>query len=228
MTTVLRRTLPWAWITLLTTGCAGMNPPPPVDVLPTAPPPLAAPSQMRGPATGSLFHSASYRPALDDRRARLVGDTVTVVIEETVSASQNTSSSVDRKSGIKGAISALPFIGGNILGQTEIGANSENNFSGKGDTVNKNEFKGTITTSVIDMLPNGHLVVSGEKQVGVNQNVDVLRFSGTVDPRTLRPGSIVSSTQVANVRIESRGKGAQAEAQSMGWLGRFFNSITPF
>jgi flagellar L-ring protein precursor FlgH len=62
----------------------------------------------------------------------------------------------------------------------------------------------------------------------VNHNVDVLRFSGTVDPRNLLAGSVVNSTQVANVRIESRGRGAQAEAQAMGWLGRFFNMVTPF
>jgi flagellar L-ring protein precursor FlgH len=81
---------------------------------------------------------------------------------------------------------------------------------------------------VIEVLPNGHLVVSGEKQIGVNQNVDVLRFSGTVDPRVLQPGSIVSSTQVANVRVESRGRGAQSEAQTVGWVSRFFLSFLPF
>ncbi|MNW12658.1 flagellar basal body L-ring protein [compost metagenome] len=58
--------------------------------------------------------------------------------------------------------------------------------------------------------------------------MDVLRFSGTIDPRALQPGSIIASTQVANVRIESRGRGAQGEAQTMGWLGRFFNTVTPF
>jgi flagellar L-ring protein precursor FlgH len=78
------------------------------------------------------------------------------------------------------------------------------------------------------VLPNGHLVLAGEKQIGVNQNVDVLRFSGTVDPRALQPGSIVSSTQVANARIESRGRGAQAEAQTVGWIARFFMAMLPF
>jgi len=78
------------------------------------------------------------------------------------------------------------------------------------------------------VLPNGHLVVTGEKQIGVNQNVDVLRFSGTVDPSALQPGSIIASTLVANVRVESRGRGAQTEAQAMGWLGRFFNTVAPF
>lgn len=213
----------------LMSGCAqnALNPQPPVDILPTTPPPIAsAPRPIE--ATGGLFHAARYRPALDDRRARMVGDSVTVLIEETVSANQTTSSSIDRKSAAKGGITALPFLGGNIAAKTALGADSENGFSGKGDTVNKNEFKGSLTTTVVDILPNGHLVITGEKQVGVNENVDVLRFSGTVDPRALQPGSLVSSTRIANVRIESRGRGAQSEAQAMGWLGRFFNTVTPF
>jgi flagellar L-ring protein precursor FlgH len=71
-------------------------------------------------------------------------------------------------------------------------------------------------------------VVVGDKQIGVNQNVDVLRFSGTVDPRLVQPGSIVNSSQVANVRIESKGRGAQEEAQTIGWLSRFFLTVLPF
>ena len=97
-----------------------------------------------------------------------------------------------------------------------------------GGTESANTFSGSITATVIETLPNGHLVVTGEKQIGVNQNVDVLRFSGTIDPRMLQPGSVISSNQVANVRVESRGRGAQGEAQTVGWLSRFFLSFQPF
>jgi len=89
-------------------------------------------------------------------------------------------------------------------------------------------FTGSITATVVDVLPNGHLLITGEKQIGVNQNVDVLRFSGTVDPRHVRPGNVVASTQVANARILSRGRGQQAEAQQIGWLSRVFLSVLPF
>jgi flagellar L-ring protein precursor FlgH len=58
--------------------------------------------------------------------------------------------------------------------------------------------------------------------------VDVLRFTGTVDPRAVQPGSIVSSSAVANTRIESKGRGAQGEAQALGWLSRFFLNVLPF
>ena len=179
------------------------------------------------PATGSLFQTAGYRPAFEDRRARALGDTVTVQIVENVSASQKSTSTVNRNSSIDSNITALPFNSPEGLGKLGIGASSNNAFTGKGGTESANTFSGSITATVIEVLPNGHLVVSGEKQIGVNQNVDVLRFSGTVDPRLVQPGSIVSSTQVANVRVESRGRGAQGESQTVGWLSRFFLSFQP-
>ncbi len=222
-----------AWPTLaaamLSAGCASLSPPPPVDILPTAPPPLAATMpRLPPPVTGGLFHTASYRPSFEDRRARMVGDNVTIQIVENVTASQKSSSTVDRTSKVSSGVTALPFTGQKFTDKLGVGANSENAFEGKGGTESANTFAGSITAIVIDVLPNGHLIVAGEKQIGVNQNVDVLRFSGIVDPRALQPGSIVASTQVANVRVESRGRGAQNEAQVTGWLGRFFNTVTPF
>ena len=209
----------------LATGCASMSPPPPVDILPTAPPQLTiAPRAAPAPATGSLYSAASYRPSFEDRRARLVGDLVTIQIVETVASS----STVDRSSEVSGGVTALPFAKATLTDKLSLGASSGNTFSGKGGTESANTFQGSITATVIDVLPNGHLVVAGEKQIGVNQNVDVLRFSGTIDPRAMQPGSVINSTQVANVRVESRGRGAQSEAQAMGWLGRFFNKVTPF
>lgn len=220
--------LPALAAAVLSAGCASMSPPPPVDILPTAPPPLTMAPRTPPPVTGGLFHSASYRPSFEDRRARLVGDNVTIQIVENVTASQKSSSTVDRTSKVSSGVTALPFTGQKFTDKLGVGANSENAFEGKGGTESANTFQGSITATVIDVLPNGHLVVAGEKQIGVNQNVDVLRFSGTVDPRALQPGSIVASTQVANVRVESRGRGAQGEAQVTGWLGRFFNTVTPF
>ncbi len=178
--------------------------------------------------TGSLFQTASYRPGFEDRRARMVGDTVTIQIVENVTASQKSSSTANRTSSMDAAISAYPFANAAMLPQLTLGTSSANDFSGVGATASANTFSGSITATVVEVLPNGHLVVAGEKQIGVNQNVDVLRFSGTVDPRVVQPGSIVSSTQVANARIESRGRGAQAEAQTVGWIARFFMAMLPF
>ncbi|CAN5813126.1 flagellar basal body L-ring protein FlgH [soil metagenome] len=210
------------------TGCETLNPTPKVDITqPTAmrPPIIAAPAINNG----SIFQAGQYRPLFEDYRARLVGDTITVQIVEKISATQTSTSSVDKSGSIAAGITAIPGIGPASFtnGRANVGATSANTFAGKGSTVNSNDFSGTITATVIEVLPNGQLVVAGEKQIGVNQNVDVLRFSGQVDPRAIQTGNTVPSAQIANVRIEQRGRGAQAEAQAIGWLGRFFLSVLP-
>lgn len=202
----------------------------PVDVVPVRPINYAA-AAPAAPSNGSLFQAARYRPAFEDPRARMPGDSLTIQITEKVSASQSSSSSIDRSGKVSGGVSAIPGIKAKELMRDrnfDLGGESSNQFSGKGDNENANNFAGIITVTVQDVLPNGHLLVAGEKQIGVNSNVDVLRFSGTVDPRHIQPGNVVPSAQVANARIESKGRGPVDEALSIGWLGRFFLNVFPF
>ncbi len=199
---------------------------PRVDVADTAPVEPAAPAPVKA-AHGAIFQLASYRPLFEDHRARHVGDILVIAIEEKISASQSANSTVEKTGGLDASISALPGISPKAFARGTAAANSSNTFEGKGSTDASNDFKGTITATVTRVLPNGHLIISGEKQIGVNSNVDVLRFSGQVDPRSIKPGNTVSSTQVANVRLEHRGRGAQAEAQVIGWLARVFLSVLP-
>jgi flagellar L-ring protein precursor FlgH len=205
-----------------------LNKRPPVDVLKTEavrPQPIVvAPVN-----NGSIFQAGQYRPLFEDHRARLVGDTITVQIVEKVTATQKSTSSIDKSGKLSAGITALPIISPNSLAfnRAAVAGNSSNTFAGAGTTANSNEFTGTITAVVTGVLPNGHLLVAGEKQIGVNHNVDVLRFSGQIDPRMIQSGNIVPSAQIANVRIEQRGRGAQAEAQGIGWLSRFFLNVLP-
>jgi flagellar L-ring protein precursor FlgH len=209
-------------------GCVSMPKEAKVDFAEVRPTQLAAPAAAPRPATGSLYSKVAYRPAFEDVRARAVGDTVTILITERVTASQVSSSTANRTSSMAAGISAAPIFPASELAKLNVGTSSSNDFTGKGGTESANTFSGTITTTVVEVLPNGHLVIAGDKQIGVNQNVDVLRFSGTVDPRVVQPGSLVNSTQVANARIESKGRGAQGEAQTVGLLSRFFFSLLPF
>jgi|GraSoiStandDraft_42_1057292.scaffolds.fasta_scaffold61748_3 flagellar L-ring protein precursor FlgH len=207
-------------------GCSTLNPAPKVDI--------AEPTYARAPVVvepvvnnGAIFQANQYRPLFEDHRARLVGDTITVQIVEKVSASQKSTSSIDKTGKLSASVSALPGVSPKAFARATAAASSDNSFEGKGSTENTNDFSGTITATVTGVLPNGHLLIAGEKQIGVNHNVDVLRFSGQVDPRAIQPGNSVQSAQIANVRIEHRGRGAQAEAQGIGWLGRFFLNVLP-
>ena len=211
----------------LVSGCETLARLPAVDtVSPTAALPVPAEGSII--ANGAIFQGNRYRPMFEDHRARIVGDTVTVNITEKVSAVQTSTSTVDRAGNLTAGISALPFLRTNALTRATASGSDTNSFSGKGTTQNSNDFSGTVTATVVQVLSNGHLVVSAEKQIGVNANVDVLRFSGQVDPRSIAPGNVVQSSQIANVRIEQRGRGQQAEAQSMGWMARLFQSVMPF
>lgn len=211
-------------------GCAATPKPAQVD--------FAAPTLAQRPAqpasrlpTGSLFQPTTYRASFEDRRARQVGDIVTIRIVENVTASQKSSSTANRSSSIEGSITAIPglkFPGTAAENRLRIGAGSDVDFSGQGGTEAANTFAGTITASVAELLPNGHLLVVGEKQIGLNHNVDVLRFTGTIDPLAILPGNVVNSSAVANVRVESKGRGPQYEAQTVGWLTRFFMNVSPF
>ena len=221
----MKRILPCVIVSLLS-ACQTLNSPPPVDVAgPTAvrPQPVVAPVVNNG----AIFQAGQYRPLFEDHRARLVGDTLTVQIVEKVSASQKSNSSVDKSGKLSAGITALPLLSANSFARINAAGSSTNNFAGKGSTDTSNDFSGTITVSVTEVLANGHLMIAGEKQIGVNHNVDVLRYSGQVDPRAIQPGNSVASVQIANVRIEHRGRGAQAEAQGIGWLGRFFLNVLP-
>ncbi|MDD2880935.1 MAG: flagellar basal body L-ring protein FlgH [Rhodoferax sp.] len=192
--------------------------------------PVAIAPVVNTPASGSLFQKASYRPAFEDPRARAVGDNITIQIIEKVTASQVSKSTANRSSTGSTSVSAFPLVSPQDLINLKAGVstNSAQDFAGKGGTESANTFYGTITATVVEVLPNGHLMVAGDKQIGVNQNVDVMRFSGTIDPRLIQPGNLINSTQVANARMESKGRGAQAEAQTVGWLTRFFFSFLPF
>lgn len=225
----LQRALLTLVVGLTASACSSLSQKAEVDFAETVTPrPIPAAPVVNTASTGSLFHKVSYRPGLEDYRARMIGDTVTILIVEKVTASQVSSSTANRTSSMEAGVSAFPLISPADIRNMNAGATSTNDFSGKGGTQSANTFTGSITATVVDVLPNGHLIVKGEKQIGVNQNVDVLRFSGTIDPRVVQPGSIVNSTQVANARIESKGRGAQAEAQTVGWLMRFFFSFLPF
>ena len=176
---------------------------------------------------GAIFPGDAYRPLFENVRARAVGDSLTIQIQENTTARQSSKMSVNREGKVDATIGALPFAPSATLGRAKVGASSSNDASAAGESGSDNVFTGTITATVAEVLPNGNLLVVGEKQVGVNQTIDSLRFSGVVDPRFIRPGNTIVSTQLADVRVQFRGKGDIERAQKVGWLQRFFFSYLP-
>ena len=225
---VARRRWCFGWIIFaLLGGCAAVGPQKVEIDMPTSGRNAAMQSAPPPQANGAIFQAGWHRGLFEDRKARHLGDILTVQIEERLSAKQSSTSTLDRKGSVDAAVTALPFTGKHALGKLGINGSSGNAFEGKGATGSDNAFTGTITVTVVEVLPNGNLVVAGEKQVGINQNIESLKFAGVVSPTTILPGNIVSSTQVADARMQVRGKGDIDRAQTTGWLSRFFLSFLP-
>lgn len=184
--------------------------------------------QVLPPANGSIYNVATARPLFEDRRARLVGDTITINITEKTAAAKKSDTKADRSH--ESAL-GIPTIAGLPLktfqGAT-LSANSSTAFEGSGENTSSNNFIGTLTVTVIEVYPNGNLLVSGEKQIGLKEGEEFIRFSGVVNPITITASNTVASTQVADARIEYKANGFIDSAQVMGWLGRFFLSFLPF
>jgi flagellar L-ring protein precursor FlgH len=177
------------------------------------------------PKNGSIFQSAAYRPLLEDRRARLVGDTMTIVINERTSAGKTAGNSASKTGSVD---MGAPTIFGTTIDTLSAGGSSSSSFAEKGATSSSNTFSGTIGVTVIDVLQNGNLLVSGEKQVALDKGVEYVRFSGVVNPDDIVTGNRVSSAAVAEAKFEYRTNTRVDMAEFMSSLGRFFYSISPF
>ena len=215
----------------LLAGCA-TTPPANVHQPMTARP---APPPTDVPANGAIYQArysaqAGYRyhALFEDRRAHAVGDVLTININETTAASKAADTTAARTGASNMSVTALAGLPGKGLLGSNLAASSNSSFEGKGGSSSNNTFNSILTVTVTEVLPNGNLQVSGEKQIGINQGSEFVRFSGVVNPATISAANTVSSTQVADARLEYRGNGYIDEAQTMGWLARFFLSFLPF
>ncbi len=211
------------------TGCALIPPEPVVTGPLTAPPPPPPPPAAM--ANGSIYQPTAYGnyPLFEDRRPRNVGDIVTVIIQEKTNAAKNVQTKTDRSGSAGFEVGMAPAIlPGEIGTRQNFDITGSNASQGTGSSRADNTFSGTLTTTVIGVLPNGNLQIAGDKQIAINRGSEHIRFSGVVDPRSITGSNTVSSTQVADARIEFRSKGTMDEVQTMGWLQRFFLNISPF
>ncbi|MFC4157755.1 flagellar basal body L-ring protein FlgH [Chitinimonas lacunae] len=214
-------------LSLLLAACATHTPETIVQQPTTVRPSQAMPQTV---ANGSIFQLANARPLFEDKLARHVGDIITVQIEERVSASARSGNRAQREGTISNALSAgaSSSFFNRTLGGLNISNSSNNEFQGQGESNTSNNFAGSITSSVVEVLGNGNLVIAGEKQLNIRGEVSYLRLSGVINPNDIKAGNMVSSTKIAEARIEEMGSGTVAAANKAGWLQRFFFSFYPF
>ena len=214
-------------IALLATGCSSMET---RTVEPQQPRPPVA-ERPQAPANGSIYQAWQQPFLFEDVKARRQGDILTVLLTERTSATKSASTSTAKDTTT--SITPPTVFGGPITrgGREILSAELESSqsFEGEGDSSQSNQMNGSITVVVVEVLPNGYLMVEGEKWLGINQGEEFVKVTGVVRPQDVRYDNTVLSTQLGNANIQYRGKGALADANAQGWLARFFNSpIWPF
>lgn len=173
--------------------------------------------------SGAIFNQGAYRPLFEDRRPRYVGDTVTVTIAENTTATKAGGSSGSKDSEIDSSISS--FLG-KAIPKATMSASASSSYQDKAAANSSNAFNGAVTATVVEVLPNGFLVVSGEKQISLDKGTEFVRFSGVVNPDTITIGNVVSSTKIADARIEYRTNSKIDAAEIASMFARFFLSIS--
>ena len=181
------------------------------------------PSKVVAPA-GSIYNSATYSPIFEGLKARRVGDTLTITVTESTSATN----AIDDKNAKTGsAASTSTNLNGDKVQPTWTVSNSnaaENNNSGSRAAT----FTGSISVTVNEVLPNGFLVVAGEKVIGFDQGSQFVRFSGVVNPAMITTDNSVASNTVADARIEFRTNNYMDASYISSAAVRFLYSIIPF
>jgi flagellar L-ring protein precursor FlgH len=179
-------------------------------------------------ANGAIFQNATYRPLFEDHRARLIGDTITISISENTSAAKSAAASGSKAGAASLATPKIFGLPTSTVGKLGISTTGSSKFDEKGAETASNTFTGTITVNVVDVLPNGNLLVSGEKQIAFNKGAEFVRFSGVVNPNVIAVGNVVQSSQVADARFEYRSTSKVDVAEMSSILTRFFFSVLPF
>jgi len=183
------------------------------------------------PTAGAIYAAGPTLQLYSDRRARDVGDLLTITLLENTTAQTSANTATNKESnlslGTPSILGAPVTLGGkDILSATAKGARD---FTGKGNSAQSNRLQGNVTVTVVQRLPNGNLVVQGQKNLRLNQGDELVQVQGIVRPGDISADNTVPSSRVAEARIVYGGRGPVAQSNAMGWLSRFFNSgLTPF
>lgn len=209
------------------TACSTLNPPKPGDspeYRPTPPLLPLAPTDNHG----AIFQAAQGQGLFEDYKARRVGDLVMVELAEQTNAKKSAETSTAKNSELEMNAGSLSLAGRDILpgglSLFKASGSGDRTFDGSGDSSQSNQLSGEITVTVAEVLPNGNLVVQGEKWLGINQGNEFVRLRGIIRPVDISATNTVKSTQVANAQLYYGGTGAIPDSNAQGWLSRFFNS----
>jgi flagellar L-ring protein FlgH len=179
---------------------------------------------------GSIFNQGQANSIYSDIKAHRVGDLITVQLSESTTAKKNANSQQGKNSDL--GINALKLGGDTVTlngYDTSASMGGTNSFKGQSKADQSNSLQGNISVSVIRVLPNGNLMVRGEKWLMLNNGNEYIRITGLLRSEDVNADNTVLSQRIANARIQYGGTGDFANSQERGWLAQFFNGpLSPF
>lgn len=211
---------------LLLQGCATVIGARPGEYPPAMP---AQPVAAEETSDGGLYQSASSITLFNDVKARRVGDTITILLNERMQASKSASTDASKDTTVD---TGNPLLLGSAVTRNakEILSNqweTEQAFSGSGSSSQSNQLDGSITVTVAEVYPNGNLLVSGEKWLTLNQGEEYVQVTGIVRPADISTDNSIPSFKVADARITYSGNGAVADSNRPGLIARLFIKFWP-
>jgi flagellar L-ring protein precursor FlgH len=182
------------------------------------------------PAEGSLYVSHGQRSDLvRDFRARELNDSVTIQVVETTVASTSADAKTTKDTamttqipnffGLQKQINELPNL---------IDGKSSSAFKGTGSTSRTSSLRTNVSARVVDVLPNGYLVVEGAREVRLNNENQTVTITGVVRPVDISQNNVVLSSAIAQMSVKVQGKGLVSQPLNPGWLFKILNGIWPF
>jgi flagellar L-ring protein precursor FlgH len=192
-----------------------------------------------GAAAGSLWAKGNHRTrtiTVDDK-AHDIGDVITIVIDERSTIENETSREMeksDTRSASMGGTADLGDVVSCLRGQTfdfpnvDFDSSASNSFEGDAEYDSDRSVSDQITVVVQDVLPNGNLVVLGQRRRDVAGDAQIVQVSGIVRPSDIAFNNTVRSDRVADFRVVYKGTGQENNFTKPGWLGRLMNFLNPF
>jgi|TARA_R110001583_G_scaffold18918_1_gene74763 flagellar L-ring protein precursor FlgH len=176
--------------------------------------------------TGSLFKLNYVNNIYSDSKAHRVGDIISVILSESTQSQKSAKTELSKDN--NASLSPITGFGGAAINfdnkAIQFGYNQSSDFSGDSKANQGNSLSGNISVHVLRVLPNGNLMIRGEKWMSLNNGDEFIRLTGIVRSQDISSGNTVTSSKVANARIEYAGTGSFADVQEQGWLSKFFSS----
>jgi flagellar L-ring protein precursor FlgH len=221
----------WVWLFLgsgLLAGC--INPQKVAGPSPEYAPVIPSTVSQDVVPTGSVYHVAFSDSWFGEKKSYRVGDIVTVVLDESLDADTTTKNTASRKTKTD-VLSPLQIAKwgspGGIL-SSDLQEENEISSTGSGVIDQSASFKGTMTAQVVEVYPNGNLLIRGEKIVNFSSGSEVVQVKGIIRPQDIQPDNTVQSKRLASAQITYKGVGPNANAQQVPWGTNLLLSIWPF